>query len=369
GANAFWLGQLAMDRAEFTSAKPHFEEYLSFSKLMNQLKPNSDGPKLELSYAYLAMGAVNNKLQTLSEAKVAFEKALSLQYQLIDGISDTDISHLKVANTLEWLAETEEQLGSLQQAVHTREKVQNIIANLLITHSNNANLIESLAYSYLNNANVLYYIDQYKAANKAALSAKANLDTLLQQDPSNEIWQVDLFRAHVFELYLMALVHKATDSQTITWTDFQKIIFRAKKFHALIAIVIKSYQLGGNWDLADSAIQLAKSKLEQLLSEQPANQLLLTALSNVYLLAAKQDEHAQNQVGAASTNNVTSNTHSEKRQACQQAANLLRPIVTDNSGYEVLLPYVQAHDCLKQQDKVRPFIDKLALMQINNYSF
>ncbi|MGY0650120.1 MAG: winged helix-turn-helix domain-containing protein, partial [Paraglaciecola chathamensis] len=225
------------------------------------------------------------------------------------------------------------------------------------------------AYSYLNNANVLYYLGHYTAANQAAVSAKVNLDTLLMQDPSNEVWQVDLFRAHVFELYLMALVHKATDSQTITWTDFQKIIFRAKKFHALIAIVIKSYQLGGNWDLADSAIQLAKSKLEQLLSEQPANQLLLTALSNVYLLAAKQDEHAQNQVGAASTNNVTSNTHSEKRQACQQAANLLRPIVTDNSGYEVLLPYVQAHDCLKQQDKVRPFIDKLALMQINNYSF
>ena len=137
----------------------------------------------------------------------------------------------------------------------------------------------------------------------------------------------------------------------------------------MIAVVIKSYQLGGNWDLADSAIQLAKSKLEQLLSERPANQLLLTALSNVYLLAAKQDEHAQNQVGGVSTTNTTSNAKSNKRIACQQAANLLRPIVTDNSSYTVLLPYVQAHDCLQLQDKVRPFIDKLALMQIKNYSF
>lgn len=369
GANAFWLGQLAMDRAEFTSAKPHFEEYLSFSKLMNQLKPNSDGPKLELSYAYLAMGAVNNKLQTLSEAKVAFEKALSLQYQLIDGISDTDISHLKVANTLEWLAETEEQLGSLQQAVHTREKVQNIIANLLITHSNNANLIESLAYSYLNNANVLYYIDQYKAANKAALSAKANLDTLLQQDPSNEIWQLDLLGANALNLYLSSLTRSAPSNQSIALSDFKRILMRAEIFYPSITIIIKGYQLNGNWALAERAIRLATSKFKQLSREQPANQLLLTALSNVYLLAAKQDEHAQNQVGAASTTNATSNTHSDKHQACQQAVNLLRPIVTDNSSYEVLLPYVQAHDCLQQRDKVKPLIDKLALMQIKNYRF
>ncbi|GAC24445.1 transcriptional regulatory protein-like protein [Paraglaciecola mesophila KMM 241] len=369
GANAFWLGQLASDKAEFTLAKPHFEEYLSYSKLINQLTPNSDDAKLELSYAYLAIGGINSKLQKLDEARGALEKALAIQYELTEDLPQTNMSHLDIADTLEWLAETEEQLGYLEQAVQTREKVQHIINNLLEPNSGNGNLIESIAYSYLNNANVLYYLGHYTAANQAAVSAKVNLDTLLMQDPSNEVWQVDLFRAHVFELYLMALVHKAPDSQTITWTDFQKIIFRAKKFHALIAIVIKSYQLGGNWDLADSAIQLAKSKLEQLLSERPANQLLLTALSNVYLLAAKQDEHAQNQVGAASTNNVTINTHSEKRQACQQAANLLRPIVTDNSSYEVLLPYVQAHDCLQQQDKVRPFIDKLALMQIKNYSF
>ena len=369
GANAFWLGQLASDKAEFTLAKPHFEEYLSYSKLINQLKPNSDDAKLELSYAYLAMGAVSSKLQDMSVAKEAFEKALAIQYELTEDLPQTDMSQSDIADTLEWLAETEEQLGYLELAVQTREKVQHIINNLLESNSDNANLIESLAYSYLNNANVLYYLGHYTAANQAAVSAKANLDTLLQQDPSNEIWQVDLFRAHVFELYLMALVHKAPDSQTITWTDFQKIIFKAKKFHALIAVVIKSYQLGGNWDLADSAIQLAKSKLEQLLSERPANQLLLTALSNVYLLAAKQDEHAQNQVGGVSTTNTTSNAKSNKRIACQQAANLLRPIVTDNSSYTVLLPYVQAHDCLQLQDKVRPFIDKLALMQIKNYSF
>lgn len=367
GANAFWLGQLAMDRAEFTSAKPHFEEYLSSSKLMNQLKPNSDDPKLELSYAYLAMGAVSSKLQDMSVAKEAFEKALAIQYELTEDLPQTDISQVDIADTLEWLAETEEQLGNLQKAVALREKVQFILLTLIDTHKSNGDLLEALAYSYLNNTNVLYYIGQYKAANQAALSAKANLDTLLQQDPSNEIWQLDLLGANALNLYLSSLTSSAPSNQSIALSDFKRILTRAERLYSSIPIIIESYQLNRNWALAEHAIRLATPKFEQLSKEQSSNQLLLTALSNVYLLAAKQDEQLHSQVSAASTTNVT--TNSEKRQACQQAANLLRPIVTDNSSYEVLLPYVQAHDCLQQQDKVRPFVDKLALMQIKNYRF
>ena len=48
---------------------------------------------------------------------------------------------------------------------------------------------------------------------------------------------------------------------------------------------------------------------------------------------------------------------------------LLQPIITDNSSYEVLLPYVQAYDCLGRLDKVENLAAKLALMQIKNYSF
>ncbi|ABG38932.1 lysine decarboxylase transcriptional regulator, CadC [Paraglaciecola sp. T6c] len=369
GANAFWLGQLASDKAEFTLAKPHFEEYLSYSKLMNQLEPNSDDAKLELSYAYLAMGGVNSKLQELGVAKMAFEKALAIQYELTEDLAKTDMSQVDIADTLEWLAEIEEQLGSLEQAVRTRERVQNIITDILATHVGNANLLESIAYSYLNNANVLYYLGLYKAAKQAVLSAKINLDTLLLQDPSNEIWQLDLLGAHALNLYLSSLTSSAPSNQSIALSDFKRILTRAERLYSSIPIIIEGYQLNGNWDLAERAIRLATSKFKQLSREQPANQLLLTALSNVYLLAAKQDEHAQNQVGAASITNATSNTHSDKRQACQQAANLLRPIVTDNSGYEVLLPFVQAHDCLQLRDKVKPFADKLALMQIKNYRF
>ena len=369
GANAFWLGQLAMDRAAYIQAKPFFYRYLEYSQSMVDLAADDIDAQWELSYANLAIGSVNTKLQQHKIAKNAFETALAIQYELTQNIPVNDISHSYVTDTLEWLAETDEQLGNLQQAAITRKKIQLILTTLLNTHQSNGDLLEALAYSYLNNTNVLYYLGQYNAANQAALSAKANLNKLLQQDPSNEIWQLDLLGANALNLYLSSLTRSAPSNQSIALSDFKRVLARARIYYTSITIIIKGYQLNGNWALAEHAIKLATSKFEQLLREQPANQLLLTALSNVYLLAAKQDEHAQNQVGAASTTNATSNTHSDKRQACQQAVNLLQPIVTDDSGYEVLLPYVQAHDCLKQQDKVRPLIDKLALMQTKNYRF
>lgn len=367
GANAFWLGQLASDKAEFTLARSYFESYLTYSQTMNRIAPSDKETKRELSYAYLALGGVNNKLQNSSAAKVALERALDVQYELSTEPLQDIMSNVAIVETLEWLAETEEQLGELRQAVNTRKKVQIDINQLLGTHDSNANLIESLAYSYLNNANVLYYLGQYNAANQAALSAKTNLDKLLLQDPSNKIWQLDLLRAHAFNLYLSSLIHGTPTVQRIAWADFQSILARAERFYSSVPIIIRGYQLNTDWALAERAIRLATSKFEQISKEQPSNQLLLSALSNVYLLAAKQDEHAQNQVGGVSTTNV--NTNSNKREACQQAVNLLQPIVTDNSSYEVLLPYVQALDCLQQQDKVKPFADKLALMQIKNYRF
>ncbi|WP_346766539.1 winged helix-turn-helix domain-containing protein [Paraglaciecola sp. 20A4] len=366
GANAFWLGQLASDKAEFTVAKPYFESYLKYSQLMNELAledKEASEAKLELSYAYLAIGAINSKVQDHNAAQEAFERALAIQYQLVKDVPQTDISHLKIANTLEWLAETEEQLGDLRQSVRSREKVQNIITNLLVSHSGNGNLIESLAYSYLNNANVLYYLGQYTAANQAALSSKANLDTLLLQDPSNELWQLDLLGAHVFNSYLTTLIHHRASTQSISWSDFQRILARAERFYSSIPIIIKSYQLKSDWDLAYRAITLAKSKLQQLLIEHPSNQLLLSALSNVYLLEAKQKLQTQSQAGSLST------TNTNKLEACKRAITLLQPIVTDNSSYEVLLPYVQAHECLRKLDKVGHFVEKLALMQIKNYNF
>ncbi|WP_340676754.1 winged helix-turn-helix domain-containing protein [Paraglaciecola sp.] len=359
GANAFWLGQLAMDEAVYTKAITFFERYLEYSQTMAKLAPDDIDTQWELSYAYLAMGSVNTKLQYHQLAKNAFETALNVQYKLVENLPKGDISRSDIADTLEWLAESEEQLGRLQDAVKTREKVQSILTDLLITHVGNGDAIESLAYSYFNNANILYYLSDYVAANEAILVSIEHFNDMLKQDSSNEVWQLQLIAAQAFQGYLARLNNNEAPSPLSSSTDFNKLLNRAEKIPFSLAIVIKSYQTNKHWEIAQNAINLAQNKLEQLVAKQPENGKLLFSLSNIYLSAAKQ----------AQLSPLEDNNNTKLLAACKKVIKVLQPTISIDSSFELLVPYVQAHDCLGKVNEVQNFVTKLHNMQIKHLQF
>jgi DNA-binding winged helix-turn-helix (wHTH) protein len=358
GANAYWLGQLATDEAALTEAKLFFGLYLEYSQAMVKHYSDDKVAQLELSYAYLAMGSVNIKLQHPSVAKIAFEKALDIQYELAKTLSKDDISHANIADTLEWLAETEEQLGDLQKAKQTRQRVQTILAALLTSHFDNGDLLETQAYSYFNHANNLYYLTDYLAANQAILSSITHLNTMLAQDPSNKVWQLQLLSAKAFQHYLAKIGHVESSIPLISLDDFQIILKGAETSSSLIAIIIKSYQINDRWNMAQNAIKLAIPMIEELLASQTNNINLRSSLANIYLTQAKQ----------VSSNKLI-DRNKAKFDACQQAILTIQPIISTFSSFELLLPYVQAHDCLGKLMEVQSYVDILAKMQISNYQF
>jgi len=358
GANAFWLGQLATDEAAFTEAKTFFGLYLEYSQAMVKHYSNDKVAQLELSYAYLAIGSVNIKLQDATSAKIAFETALDIQHELAKTLTKDDISHANIADTLEWLAETEEQLGDLQKAKQTRQKVQTILSTLLTRHFDNGDLLEAQAYSYFNHANNLYYLTDYLAAHKAILSSITHFKAMLSQDPSNKVWQLQLLSAKAFQQYLAKIGHIEPLILLTSLDDFKKILKGAEKSSSLIARIIKNYQINEQWNMAQNAIQLAIPKLEKLLANHPTNLKLSSSLANIYLTAAKQ----------VSSNKVI-NRNKEKSDACQQAILTIQPVISTASSYELLLPYVQAHDCLGKLMEVDSYVDRLAKMKISNYQF
>jgi hypothetical protein len=358
GANAFWLGQLATDEAAFTKAKIFFGLYLEYSQTMVKYYSDDTVAQLELSYAYLAMGSVNSKLQDPSTAKIAFEKALDIQHELTKTLTKDDISHADIADTLEWLAETEEQLGDLKEAKQTRQKVQTILAALLISHFNNGDLLEAQAYSYFNHANNLYYLTDYLAAHKAILSSITHLNAMLGQDPSNKVWQLQLLNAQAFQQYLAKIGHIESSIPLTSLDDFKIILKGAETSSSLIVMVIKNYQISEQWNMAQHAIKLAIPKIEELLANQPNNFKLSSSLANIYLTQAKQV-----------LSNKIIDRNKAKFEACQQAILTLQPIMSTSRSYELLLPYVQAHDCLGKLMEVENYVDRLAKMQISNYKF
>jgi DNA-binding winged helix-turn-helix (wHTH) protein len=358
GANAFWLGQLASDKADFAAAKSFFQQYLTYSQYMLALVTDNVDAQWELSYAYLALGGINSKLQFHGDAKTAIEAALQIQKKIVNTLPQDDISHSYIVNTLEWLAETEEQLGDLQQAIKIRLQVQTILTDLLTTYIDNGDILESLAYSYFHSANIEYYLGDYIASNQAILAAITYFDTLLVQDPSNKVWQLQLIAAQALQHYLAKITHSPILAPQLNIDDFKKTLNRAEKSSSIIAIFIKAYQLNNKWGLAQQAINLAIPRLEELVTQQPENGKLLFSLSNIYLASAKQSQRTQAEYN-----------DSAKLSTCQQVIDILQPTITPSTSFELLLPYVQAHDCLEKLDKVQSFVRKLENMQIHRYQF
>lgn len=358
GANAFWLGQLASDNINFAEARVFFELYLEYSQTMLRLEPQNIAAQWELSYAYLAIGGINTKLQQHSAAKMALESALEIQYKIAETLPKGDISHAYIADTLEWLAEIEVQLGNLPQALKMRTRVQTILTDLLNIHANNGDILETLAYSYLNQTKVSYNLGKYLAANQTILSSIINFNAMLKQDSSNQLWQLQLIIAKTFQRYLFKINNTESLVLPTSFKDFKKVLNKAEQFSYSLIIIIKNYQISEYWDMAHNAIVLAKPKLEKLVSQQSKNSALLSSLAYIYLVDAKQAVH----------NQIVGNDDI-KLNACQRTLSILQPMITINSSYDLLLPYVQAHDCLGELDDVQDFVDKLEHMQIYNYQF
>ena len=110
--------------------------------------------------------------------------------------------------------------------------------------------------------------------------------------------------------------------------------------------------------MAQQAINLAIPKIEESLANQPNNLKLSSSLANIYLTQAKQ-----------ASNNKVIGRNKEKLEFCQQAILTIQPIISTASSYELLLPFVQAHDCLGKLREVKNHVNRLEKMKISNYQF
>ena len=358
GANAFWLGRLATNEAAFIKAEGFFGLYLEYSQAMVAHDSGNQDAQLELSYAYLAMGSVSTKLQRQDAAKVAFEKALAIQYDLAKTVAPDHLSRADIADTLEWLAETEEQRGELQKAQQTREEVQAILGTLLSRHSGNGYLLEAQAYSHFNHANNLYYLTDYRASYQAIVSSIAYFEAILDQDPANQVWQSQLMSATAFQDYLATIGRIESSKPATSLDDFKLILEGVEKSSSVLAMIIRNYQVNEQWHLAQQAINLAIPRIEKLLAKPSNNHKLIATLANLFLAQAAQV-----------TGSNVSGSDQTKFDACQQAITTIQPVVSLSSSYGLLLPYVRAYDCLGRLNEVQPYVDRLAKMQITNYQF
>ncbi|MFT4937697.1 MAG: DNA-binding winged helix-turn-helix (wHTH) protein [Paraglaciecola sp.] len=356
GANAFWLGQLAYDQSDFDHAQPLFESYRDYSEQMNHLEPDNVDGWIELYNAHNTLGSLYIKQQNYAVAKLAFESALMLNNRALKLQPHDSLLRSDKADTLSWLATTEQHLGNISLTLTLHQQGQRELEAALVDSPNDAYLLESLTYSLMTQARILDYLGQTPSAYAKSTRALNFIQKALNQDPSNEIWDEQRLSILILQILTNSKINDAemlvtTQLEQVIENFFSKVITRPN----IPIDIIKYYQLKEEWLKSNALINKTKDYLSALYSHNKDEPNYVLAFAELKMLQAHQS--------------IYNNNPAEKVAACKEAIQLLSPLVVNSSNVEYLLPFAQAHSCLNRLSAIPKEIKALQGMAITNLNF
>ncbi|QJR79839.1 transcriptional regulator [Alteromonas pelagimontana] len=352
GISSFWLGQLRFDLKDYISAQEHFERYRAYSQQQYILEPKNYDVWSELSYAHNALGSVFLRQYRYDEASQAFTTSLTLKNKIIAANPDDKVLLADRADTLSWLASTEFKRGKLEVAVSLQTQVQSELLDMLMLQQDDAYIIENLALSHWQYARLLDYTNALGEARFQIKQAIALYEQALDQDKSNVRWQRDIAELRIYNGLLAV-----QDGATVT-ADFEEAIEKAGAVeglqwstqHNLIAY----YQLRGNWKSSEALLQALDVK-DEYVNSTGAAKTFQPLVAKFRLLEAKQYQH-YGRVNAT-------------QEACGDVIQRLSGVVEGSKNVEILVPYVRAHDCSGDLEKVKDKISLLHNMGVTRLEF
>lgn len=352
GANSFWIGQLAYDQGDFESAQPFFEAYRDYSEMMNVLEPANVDAWYELSSAENTLGSLFLKQQNFIAAKKAFNAALLLVEKSLTNDPENNMLRADKADTLSWLATTEQHLGELSTSVALIQQAQISLETALATSPNDAFLLEYVAYVYMHHSRILVFQGHLSSALKILVQAKSALERALMQDSDNKIWQVELLGIQVFKQYLEAKLGVSGIDELGLHQRNESNLVKALKKPKFIVDLVDYYQARGMWLQSQRVIMQAKKHFSE--NDELDNASFISSLADLKLLEAKYLVQYSQKVPYAT---------------CEEAIQLLSPLVQNSRNAAYLIPYVNAHACVGRSDSIPNEVNALLEMGVQAQYF
>jgi DNA-binding winged helix-turn-helix (wHTH) protein/tetratricopeptide (TPR) repeat protein len=351
GANAFWLGQIPYYKRDFSAAIPFFELYRDYSKRLYKLAPTDKDSVIELSYAYNTLGSLALEQNDYIEAQVFFTQSLDLKNKALILQPENKVLIKDKADTISWLASTEQNLGNLNEALNLHQLGQHLLDASLVKNTEDAGLMNDLSLSYAMQALILKSQGQFSSALNKTKQSIEMLNSALLQDPDNSIWGDRLLNIQLLQMYLSTRLNPKQNifSPTNLRYSIETIIDKAAQRPSLLVDLINYYQIRQEWQKSGELIEVIKRKYinNMKLNKEVTSHAL--ALAELNLIDARQNEFL------------------EKKQAkltsCKETISNLNQLVKTSKNPAYIQPYVQAHSCINQLDKVTKEISLLKKME------
>ncbi len=205
GQSQFWIGYAMHSREDLVAAHLPFTRYLELSEELVAREPDNLDWLLELSYAHNNLGTLDQESGDLSAARNRFERSLDIKRQLVEREPDNKLWQFELADTLAWLADTEETLGRFEVALEYQHRRQAMIQALALVSPGDKQVEQMLGYASRDLARQLINLGQLADARELLEESIALADQRVIFDGENLQWLEDGARSRLDLVNLLTL--------------------------------------------------------------------------------------------------------------------------------------------------------------------
>jgi tetratricopeptide (TPR) repeat protein len=350
GANAFWLGQLHYDKSDYAATEPLFKKYHAYSEKMYSLAPNDFNSIMELSYSHNSLGSLYLKQFNYTAAKQSFTKSLALKNKALKLKPNNKNLLRDKADTISWLAKTEEGLGDFNAALTMYVNASSELSNMLLNYPDDASLSSSLAYTYIQQSYLLSYLPNRQAAYEKAQQATNTINNAILQDPKSKYFQDSYYRFLAYQLMLSA--DKNINEQVNEIIKFVKNQYFDNKFIINTQVSLIHYFID----------RLSQHKAQELL-------IALESDTNYQEYIANQMKIGDNiiPIRVNLLKAKLSTTSKQREQFCLNALQAIIKTAEKDQSVRITYPLVQVYTCLNRADEIPKIKANLVKLGITNF--
>lgn len=360
GANAFWIGQLHLNRSEWDEAGKQFGAYRDLSDRLAAVRPGDPDAWLEQSYAHNNLGTLAVMRGKTREAEAAFARSLALKTQVF-GARPYDLAlAAELADSLSWSASAKEELGQLQAAMDLYQQEHALVASLHRRAPKDALWTHHYARALQHRAELNGRMGRDQAALADFALAKSLFNAVVEAEPNNRKWQAELVSLLLAELRIpvvaadpraqfAALDAVAARIGVLTRHDPGNTEWSKLEAMTLLRQV-QAYNASGEGAASAGVLRQAESLAASIYAKNDADLRARAILAEAALTRAQVAQAGGDPAAA--------------RRSCGKAVDVLGHDAAMSNNFRLLNPWIRAKLCLGERESA---IASIAVLEKMGY--
>ncbi len=363
GADAFWLGQIALDANLLDETEQYFSQYEKYTVRMNEIDPENVDAWIELSYAKNSLGSVYRSKGNGELAAKFFESSLELKRRSLEKRPDDRGLRAELADTLSWLGTVRESKGELGQALALYEQEQVELRALRAVAPSEFRWTYDLVTALLRQARLLDAMGRDAQADAMVLEGQTLAQSLVLHDPSNRIWQHALLRINWLAGSMWVQRRPLKDVLLLQKETAEKLSALARENPS--NVMWRQVEIANSISIGETLLRMgAVTEAHEHLSR-----ILASADDRIKHDGDAVHHLATGFIFLSETETSMGNPEAAKK-ACQEAIRLLHPIIAvDPNKFSIQDAWVRGHVCLGMSDRVTDSIKWLETIGYRRKSY